>query len=467
MSKGKVVLAYSGGLDTSIILKWLQDEGYTVICYIADVGQDDDYEAARAKAMRLGAEKVYVEDLKREFVTDFIFPAVQANAIYENRYLLGTSLARPCIARRQIEIAIREQAAFVSHGATGKGNDQVRFELTYYALAPDIKVIAPWRDQVFLNRFKGRTDLLEYGRMKGIDMPKGDKPPYSMDDNLMHISYEAGNLEDPSSAPREDMYLKTAHISQWPDQPETVRIAFRDGIPISAYVTDKADNKYDDPLEMYLFLNELAKRHGIGRIDIVENRFVGIKSRGVYETPAATILRCAHLDMEGVTMDREVMRLRDMLSPKFSELVYNGFWFAPEMDFLLASIAKSQELVDGWVEVMCYKGACMAIARFSDMSLYDENMASMETVSGYSPEDAGGFIRINAIRLRAHREILMRASPDRLAAASKKQTFAGTYQALKNVPPAKAQAYAGSISNTKGAEGNTNGAGAQTKGATQ
>lgn len=436
MSKGKVVLAYSGGLDTSVILKWLQDEGYTVICYIADVGQDDDFEAAKAKATLLGAEKVFVEDLKDEFVTDFIFPAIQANAIYENRYLLGTSLARPCIARRQIEIALRENAEYVSHGATGKGNDQVRFELTYYALAPLIKVIAPWRETAFLERFKGRTDLLEYGREKGIEMPTGEKPPYSMDENLMHISYESGNLEDPAIQAQEDVYLKTAHIDKWMDKPEILRIAFRDGIPISSCIKG-SETIHTDPLQMYLFLNDVAVRHGIGRIDIVENRFVGIKSRGVYETPGATILRVAHLDIEGITMDREVMRMRDMLSPKFSELVYNGFWFAPEMDFLLASISKSQELIDGWVEVMCYKGAAMATARFSDMSLYDENMASMESVQGYSCEDAGGFIRINAIRLRAHREILMRASPDRLAAARTAQNFAGTYNALKNTVPIK------------------------------
>lgn len=432
MSKGKVVLAYSGGLDTSIILKWLQDEGYDVVCYIADVGQDDDFEAARAKALRLGAVKVYVEDLKREFVTDFIFPAVQANAIYENRYLLGTSLARPCIARRQVQIALREKAQYVAHGATGKGNDQVRFELTYYAIAPGIKVIAPWRDAVFLDRFKGRTDLLEYGRAKGIDMPKGNKPPYSMDDNLMHISYESGNLEDPKSPPLEEMYLKTATIADWSDKPEVIRIEFRDGIPISAGLRDD-EARETDPLRMYLWLNGVAKRHGIGRVDIVENRFVGIKSRGVYETPAATILRCAHLDIEGIAMDREVMRLRDMLSPKFAELVYNGFWFAPETDFLLAAITKSQELIDGWVDVLCYKGSTMAIARYSPTSLYDENIASMDSVEGYSPEDAGGFIRINSIRLRAHREILMKTLPERLSAFSKKsRQLSGTYDAVIN-----------------------------------
>lgn len=434
MSKGKVILAYSGGLDTSIILKWLQDEDYEVICYIADVGQDDDFDAACKKAKRLGATRVYVEDLKEEFVTDFIFPAVQANAIYENRYLLGTSLARPCIARRQIELALREEAQFVAHGATGKGNDQVRFELTYYALAPHIQVIAPWRDPAFLTKFKGRTDLLEYGRSKGIEMPAGDKPPYSMDENLMHISYESGNLEDPTSQPNEEMYTKTAHISNWPDTPEVIRIEFQDGLPVSACVKDSGKAE-TDPLKMYLFLNEVAKRHGIGRIDIVENRFVGIKSRGVYETPGATILRVAHLDIEGITMDREVMRLRDMLSPKFSELVYNGFWFAPEMDFLLASITKSQELIDGWVDVLCYKGSAMAVGRFSSMSLYDENMASMESVEGYSPQDAGGFIRINAIRLRAHRKILEKASPSRLAKAAKTSTLSGTYKPLKTDAP--------------------------------
>lgn len=428
MSKGKVVLAYSGGLDTSIILKWLQEEGYTVICYIADVGQDDDFDAARAKAKSLGAEKVYVEDLKHEFVTDFIFPAIQANAIYENRYLLGTSLARPCIARRQIKIAIQEGAQFVSHGATGKGNDQVRFELTYYAIAPDIQVIAPWRDPVFLNKFKGRTDLLEYGRSKGIEMPSGEKPPYSMDENLMHISYESGNLEDPKVAPQEHIYLKTSHMDEWADKPDTVRIEFRDGIPISAGIKD-AEHKETDPLKLYLWLNEIAKKHGIGRVDIVENRFVGIKSRGVYETPGATILRCAHIDIEGIAMDREVMRIRDMLSPKFAEIVYNGFWFSPETDFLLAAVLKSQELIDGWVDVLCYKGATMAVARFSHTSLYDENIASMESVEGYSPEDAGGFIRINAVRLRAHQRIL-NSNKTRLRSLVEPKDVTGTYSTV-------------------------------------
>jgi len=424
-----VVLAYSGGLDTSIILRWLQDQGHEVICYIANVGQDDDFEAARTKALSLGASKVFVEDLRAEFVTDFIFPAVRANAIYESRYLLGTSLARPCIARRQVEIAVREGAEYVSHGATGKGNDQVRFELVFYALAPAIKVIAPWRDDVFLEQFKGRTDLLNYAKEKGIPLPtEGSKPPYSMDDNLMHISYESGDLEDPKCPPKEEMYRKTLPMSEWADEPETVRVHFVDGTPSQV---DRKGEMISDPLQLYLTLNDVARVHGIGRVDIVENRFVGIKSRGVYETPAATILRVAHLDIEGIAMDREVMRIRDMLSPKFAELVYNGFWFAPEMDFLLAAMSKSQELVDGWVDVVCYKGACMAVARDSPTALYSEDIASMESVEGYNPSDAGGFIRINAIRLRAHREILQHTDRKRLEQSS---GATPTYEALLHAP---------------------------------
>ncbi|KAA8491298.1 Argininosuccinate synthase [Porphyridium purpureum] len=424
-SKGKVVLAYSGGLDTSIILKYLQEEGYEVVCYIANVGQDDDFKAAEEKAKLLGASAVYVEDLREDFIVNYIFPAIKANAIYESRYLLGTSLARPCIAKKQIEIAEREKAQFVAHGATGKGNDQVRFELTFYALKPDVKVIAPWRDEVFTKRFPGRTALLQYAREKGIPMPAGDKPPYSMDDNIMHISFESGELENPATAPSESMYRKTLPMDKWLDEPQTVRVEFRDGVPIK--VTNQATGQEEtSPVPLYLMLNEIAKNHGIGRIDIVENRFVGIKSRGVYETPGATILRCAHLDIEGIAMDREVMRLRDMLSPKFAEIVYNGFWFAPEMDFLMAAMHKAQELIDGWVDVLCYKGSCMAVARSSPTALYNENIASMETVEGYNPADAGGFIAINSIRLRAHREIVMKTPQDRLASSS---VFRGvTYQ---------------------------------------
>ena len=397
-TKGKVVLAYSGGLDTTVILKWLQDEGYEVICFIADVGQDDDLPAAQAKALKHGAVKAVVTDLKSEFVEEFIFPALQANAVYEGRYLLGTSLARPCIARAQVRVAQAEGAQYVSHGATGKGNDQVRFELTFAALDSSLKVIAPWRDPVFLKKFKGRTDLLEYGREKGIPMPTGKRPPYSMDDNLMHISYESGDLEDPAIAFQDAAYRKTLQMKQWPDEPETVRIEFKDGIPTSLAC---GGEKVQDPLKIVMTANEIAKRHGIGRIDIVENRFVGIKSRGVYETPGLTILRCAHMDIEGMAMDREVMKIRDLLVPKFAECVYNGFWFAPELDVIMAAISKSQDKVDGWVDVLCFKGQALAVARSSPRGLYDENIASMETVDDYTPEDAGGFIRINGIRLRA------------------------------------------------------------------
>jgi argininosuccinate synthase len=413
MSKGKVVLAYSGGLDTSVILKWLQEEGYSVICFIADVGQEEDFNAAKERALSLGAEKVYVEDLKRVFVTDYIFPAIKANAIYESRYLLGTSLARPCIAKRQVEIAEKEGASFVAHGATGKGNDQVRFELTYYALNPSIQVIAPWREPRFFQRFSGRTDLLNYARQNGISMPSGAKPPYSMDENLMHISYESGDLEDPRAPGSESMYKKTGNHKDWASEPEVIRVFFRDGTPVGVENRSTGE-KEQDALRLFQYLNAVACRHGIGRVDIVENRFVGIKSRGIYETPGATILRCAHLDIEGMAMDREVLRLRDMLSPKFSEILYYGFWFSPEMDFLLAAMNKAQELVDGWVDVWCYKGSCMAIARESPTSLYSDKLASMEEVESYNPSDAGGFIRINAIRLRAHREILKKVDPERL-----------------------------------------------------
>eukprot|EP00127_Corallochytrium_limacisporum_P004687 Clim_evm41s172 gene=Clim_evmTU41s172 len=410
MAKDKVILAYSGGLDTSVILKWLLLQDYEVICYMADVGQDEDFEAAREKALKIGASKVYIEDLKREFVTDFIFPAIKCNALYEGRYLLGTSLARPCIARRQVQIAREENAAFVSHGATGKGNDQVRFELTFYALEPEIQVIAPWRMTEFTDQFKGRTDLLNFAREHGIPISMGEKPPYSMDENLMHISYESGDLEEPENIGGQDVYLKTGHWKNWADEPETIRLHFKDGTPIK--VENTAEGKeITDPLELYMYLHRLGCKHGVGRIDIVENRFVGIKSRGIYETPGATILRAAHVDIEGIAMDREVLRLRDMLSTKFSEIVYNGFWFSPEMEFMMAAMHKAQEVIDGWVDVWLYKGNCMAVARYSPSSLYDSNLASMESIDSYNPADAEGFIKINAVRLKAHRQIIRRNQP--------------------------------------------------------
>jgi|SRR3989338_3939233 len=403
--KEKVVLAYSGGLDTSCILKWLIEKGYDVIAYIADLGQNEDLEAAKQKALACGASKAYIEDLKKEFVTDFIFPAVKANAIYEGRYLLGTSLARPVIAKKQIEIANKENAQYVSHGATGKGNDQVRFELTYYALNPKIKVIAPWKTKEFLEKFKGRSDLIAYAKEKGIPVKATADKPYSTDANLMHISYESGVLEDPKTPPTEDMAEWTKSPKQAPDKETKIEIHFKDGIPIK--VVNKEDGTIKEvPLELFQYLNQLGAENAIGRIDIVENRFVGIKSRGVYETPGATILRAAHMDLEGVAMDREVMRLRDMLTPKFAELVYYGFWFSPEMDFLMAAIDKSQELIDGIVYLSLYKGNVIILGRESPSSLYNKDLSSMDIAGGFNQQDSEGFIKINAIRLMAHHEIL-------------------------------------------------------------
>ncbi|MEW6722163.1 MAG: argininosuccinate synthase [Candidatus Micrarchaeota archaeon] len=403
----KVVLAYSGGLDTSCILKWLVERGYEVVAYIADVGQQEDFAAAKEKALKVGASKVYVEDLKKEFVTDFIFPAIKANAIYEGRYLLGTSLARPLIAKGQMEVAAKENAEYVSHGATGKGNDQVRFELTYFALNPKIKVISPWKDPEFLARFKGRTDLINYAKEKGIPIKATHQKPYSTDANLMHISYESGVLEDPAAAPPEDIFEWTKSPKDAPDRETVLEIHFRDGIPVKVVNAGDRTEK-TDPLELFIYLNELGAQNGVGRIDIVENRFVGIKSRGVYETPAATILRAAHMDIEAVAMDREVMRLRDMLEPKFSELVYNGFWFSPEMDFLMAAINKSQEVIDGVVRLSLYKGNITIKGRESPSSLYDKELSSMNIEGGFDQTDSVGFIKINAIRLMAHHAIMHR-----------------------------------------------------------
>ncbi|MFA6530538.1 MAG: argininosuccinate synthase [Candidatus Micrarchaeia archaeon] len=405
--KEKVVLAYSGGLDTSCILKWLIDKGYEVIAYVADVGQDEDFEAVKQKALAVGASKVYVEDLKKEFVTDFIFPAIKANAIYEQRYMLGTSLARPIIAKKQIELANLEGAKYVSHGATGKGNDQVRFELTYYSLNPKIKVIAPWKTPEFLAQFKGRSDLIAYAEKNNIPVKASVSKPYSEDDNLMHISHEAGILEDPSLKPEESVYSKTTSPKNAPDKETNLEIYFKDGLPVKVVnVEDKTVKT--EPLELFVYLNEVGSKNGVGRMDMVENRFVGIKSRGIYETPGATILRAAHIDIEAIAMDREVMRLRDMLTPKFSELVYNGFWFSPEMDFLMAAMNKSQEVIDGVVYLSLYKGNVFIKGRESHSSLYDKELSSMDIEGGFNQMDSAGFIKINAIRLMAHYAIMHR-----------------------------------------------------------
>jgi len=405
MENMKVVLAYSGGLDTSVILKWFIDKNYEVIAYVADVGQDDNFDEVKEKALAIGASKVYIEDLKEEFVTDYIFPAIKANAVYEGRYLLGTALARPLIAKKQIEIAHKENAAYVSHGSTGKGNDQVRFELAYYALEPKIKILAPWKMQEFLDQFKGRTDMLNYAREKKIPVKASLKKPYSEDDNLMHISHEAGILEDPKYKAEKEMLVKMVCPQDAPDQETHLEIHFKDGIPVK--VINPGDKiMKENPLELFTYLNEVGGANGIGLLDMVENRFVGIKSRGVYETPAGEILIQAHMDIEGIAMDREVMRLRNILSPVFSEIVYNGFWFSPEMDFLMAAIKKSQELIDGIVYLTLYKGNVIIDGRESPSSLYNKDLASMDIEGGFDQKDSEGFIKINAIRLMAHNAIL-------------------------------------------------------------
>lgn len=408
MSKGKIVLAYSGGLDTSVILKWFIEEGYEVIAYIADVGQEEDFEAAKAKALKVGASKVYIEDLKEEFVRDYIFPAFKSQAIYEGRYLLGTSIARPIIAKRQIEIAEAEGAEYVGHGATGKGNDQVRFELSYYSLKPDVKVLAPWKMDEFLTRFKGRTDMLNYADQYGIPVTATRKKPYSEDDNLLHISHEAGILEDPAAACEEDVYSRTSSPDKWPNEPELIDLTFKDGIPVKVVNKSNGTEK-TGALELFMYLNELGSKHGIGRLDMVENRFVGIKSRGVYETPGGVILHNAHRDLEGLTMDREVGKIRDMLSLKVAELIYNGFWFSPEFEALMAFMDKAQEMIDGTVTVQLYKGVAYPIARTSPVALYDPLQSSMDEEGGYDQKDAAGFIKINAVRLRNHASITRKA----------------------------------------------------------
>lgn len=396
----KIILAYSGGLDTSVILHWLVKKDFEVIAFIADIGQDEDFQEAEKKAILIGASKVYVEDLKKEFVTDFIFPAIRANAVYEGRYLLGTSLARPLIAKKQIEIAIKENAQFVAHGATGKGNDQVRFELACHTLHPGIKIISPWKEQDFLSQFKGRSDMIKYAEENGIAVKATNKAPYSTDANLMHISYEAGILEDPNLSPKEEMFEMTTSPMGAPDKETLIQIAFEDGNPIMIK-NIKDDITKTKPVELFEYLNKLGSENAIGRIDIVENRFVGIKSRGVYETPAGTILHVAHRDIEGITMDREVMHLRDSLMPKFAELAYYGFWYSPEMDFLRAAFDKSQEGISGTVTLSLYKGNCMVTGRKSEKSLYDLSMSSMDVLGNYDATDAIGFIKLNALRLKA------------------------------------------------------------------
>jgi argininosuccinate synthase len=400
MSK-KIVLAYSGGLDTSVILAWLKEKfDAEIITFTADIGQKEELEGLEEKALRTGASKVYIDDLREEFARDFIYPMFQAGAIYEGQYLLGTSIARPLIAKRMVEIARAEGAFAIAHGATGKGNDQVRFELTAAALAPELEVIAPWRLEEFREQFPGRAEMIAYAEKHGINVVATASKPYSMDRNLLHISYESGVLEDPwfdaSAEENKDMYLLTVSPEDAPDQPEYVELEFEQGNCVAV------NGESLSPLGVMEKLNELGGKHGIGRVDMVENRFVGMKSRGVYETPGGTILFVAHRKMESLTMDREVMHLRDSLIPRYAELVYNGFWFSPERSALQALITESQKNVTGTVRLKLYKGNVIGAGVKSPVSLYNPNIATMEAdpTQAYNQNDATGFIRLNALRLK-------------------------------------------------------------------
>lgn len=397
----KIVLAYSGGLDTSVLVHWLKEHFRAeIITFAADIGQGEELEGLAEKAHATGASAHYTVDLVDEFTEDFIYPMMRANTLYENQYFLGTSIARPLIAKAQIQIAQKEGAQAVAHGATGKGNDQCRFELTYAALAPDMQIISPWRMAEFRQQFPGRTEMITYCREQGIDVEASAKKPYSMDRNLLHISYEAGILEDPWFDPttpeNRDMYKLTVDPEVAPDEPEYVELEFAKGDCVAVNGTAMS------PTEVLVTLNALAGKHGVGRLDIVENRFVGMKSRGVYETPGGTLLRHGHLQMETLTLDRDLMHLRDSLVPRYGELIYYGFWYAPEREALQALIDESQRCVTGKVRLKLYKGSVTTVGRESSASLYDENVASMEGVqSTYDPDDASGFIRLQALRLRA------------------------------------------------------------------
>ena len=387
----KIVLAYSGGLDTSVILKWLKETYQCpVVAYAADLGQGEELEGIKEKAFATGADDVVVDDLKEVFAKDFVWPALRANAIYESSYLLGTSLARPLISKRQVEVAHEMGANAVSHGATGKGNDQVRFELAYMALDPALQIIAPWRTW----DFKGREDLMEYARSKGIPVPVTKEKPYSSDRNLLHISFEGGILEDTWAEAPEDMFVLSVSPEAAPDQPTYVEIAYEKGNPVAV------DGTVMSPATLLAHMNKLGGKNGIGRVDMVENRFVGMKSRGVYETPGGTILRAAHIAMESITVDREAMHLRDALVSRYAEMVYNGYWFSPERDMLQALVDEAQKNVSGMVRLKLYKGNCMVVGRKSERSLYHAGFATFEGDEVYNQKDAVGFIRLNGLRLK-------------------------------------------------------------------
>jgi argininosuccinate synthase len=391
MNVKKVVLAYSGGLDTSVILRWLMEQyGCEVIAFCADLGQGEDLQAIKQKAFKTGASKVVIGDLREEFVRNYVFPMLRANAVYEGSYLLGTSIARPLIAKGQIEVAVKEKADAVSHGATGKGNDQVRFELTYYALRPGIKVIAPWREW----DLNARSTLIDYARRHGIPVPVTKAKPYSTDRNLFHISYEGGILEDPWKEPPPDMFQWCRPLERAPNRAEYIEIDYRRGDPVAV------NGKTLSAANLLARLNNIGAKHGIGRVDMVENRYVGMKSRGVYETPGGTILHAAHRGLESITVDREVLRLRDSLISRYAEMIYYGYWFAPEREMLQQAMDAAQANVSGRVRLKLYKGNVIVAGRKSDASLYDPEVATFEADQVYRQADAEGFIRLNALRLR-------------------------------------------------------------------
>lgn len=402
----KIVLAYSGGLDTSVLLTWLKDKyDAEMIAFCADVGQEEELRGLDKKAKRTGASKMFIDDLQEEFASDFIYPMMQAGAIYEDQYYLGTSIARPLIAKRMVEIAKKEKATAIAHGATGKGNDQVRFELTAASLAPNIDIIAPWRMEEFRRQFPGRKEMIDYCRKHKVDVEASASKPYSMDRNLLHISYEAGILEDTwfdAFGPKnKGMFKLSVEPEDAPDKPEYVTLQFEKGNCIAV------NGREASPLGIMRRLNKLGGKHGVGRVDIVENRFVGMKSRGVYETPGGTILHFAHRQMESITMDREVMHIRDSLVPKYSELVYNGFWYAPEREALQALVTETQKTVSGTVRLKLYKGGIYTAGRKSPLSLYNPDIATMEAdpTEAYNQDDATGFINLNALRLKVRNKV--------------------------------------------------------------